>query len=395
MFKCFCNLLDQVNPMTESLPTDYTRINRVTSLPPIQTNQTPPSSWKHPFSQFRVSVLKTSCLGQMPLFQGADMAGLAEVPEALTWAPPAGPSSKQIFSEGHSDNFGPHLLAYAQTPNEPMAPMYPPNQNATQRFSQVLADCSMNRRNQTGPDHGPPMDVFMRDCYCSRFLEMAKEVPRSSAPPRPDCGTTNQGNSEQHWLVQVDQVARRLTIPLWQNWDRGQKLPLLASADPVFDPSQSRQTAARTELPSSRAPFGVNTAGLTLDRDGGTSGPESCTNLKMHGLDQVEESSRTDTGVLQGHFTTAADNLGWISAGQECSRSLENFPGNKGGHTSHPGHTFKEEGSYVHSSTHLKSPFCPGWKSSANTGAGFDLVGAFGFILSNPQMQLKSDEIFY
>lgn len=276
----------------------------------------------------------------MPHDQGADMAGLAEVPEALTWAPPAGPSSKQIFSEGHSDHFGPHLLAYAQTTNEPTAPMYPPNQIGTRRFGQVLADCSMNRRSQTGLDHGPPMDVFMCNCYCSRFLEMAKEVPRSSATPRPDCGTINQGNSERHWL---EQVARRLTIPLWQNWDRGQTLPLIAPAEPVFGPSQSREAAARTELPSSCAPFGVNTAGLTLDRDGGASGPESSTNLKMHGLDQlsrVDESSRTDTGVLQGHFTTAADNLGWISVGQEYFRILENSPGNKGGHTSHSGHTF-------------------------------------------------------
>lgn len=261
------------------------------------------------------------------------MAWLAEVPEALTWAPPAGPSSKQIFSEGHSDNFGPHLLAYGQTPNQPTAPMHPPNQNGAQRFSQVLADCSVNRRSQTGPDHGPPLDVFMRDCYCSRFLEMAKEVPRSSAMPRPDYGTINQGNSERHWLGQVEQVTRRLTIPLWQNWDRGQSLPLIASAEPVFGPSQSRETAARTELPSSRTPFGVNTAGLTLDRHGGASGPEFSTNLKMHGLDQlsqVEEGSGTDTDALQGLFTTAADNLGWISAGPECFRSLENSPGNKG-----------------------------------------------------------------
>lgn len=293
----------------------------------------------------------------MPHDQGADMAGLAEVPEALTWAPPAGPSSKQIFSEGHSDNFGPHLFAYAQTSNEPTAPMYPPNQNCTQRFSQVLADCSMNRHSQTGQDRGPPMD-FMRDCYCSRFLERPKEVPRRSATPRPDCGTINQGNSERHWLEQVEQVARILTIPLWQNWDRGQNLPPVAFAEPVFGPSQSRKTAARTHLPSSRALFGVNT-GLTLDRDGGASGPESSANLKMHGLGQLSQVEES-TNVLQGHFTTAADNPGWISAGQECSRSLENSPGNKGGHTSHSGHTFKEEGKYVHSNTRLKSPFCPG-----------------------------------
>lgn len=268
------------------------------------------------------------------------MAGLAEVLEALTQAPPAGPSSKQIISEGHSNNFGPHLLVYSQSSNEPTAPMDPLNQNCTQRLSQVLADCSINR---TRLEDDPAMDVLMRDCYCSRFHENTKELPRTLATPRPDCGTIKEGNSERHWLEQVEQVARRLTIPLWQNWDSGHKLPLplIASVEPVFATSQSRATAAGTELTSARTPFGVSTAGLTLDEDGGTSGPEPYPSLKMHGLDhlsQVEES-RTDTDVLERHFKTATENLGWVSAGLESFGSLENFPGNKGRHTSHSGHS--------------------------------------------------------
>lgn len=219
--------------------------------------------------------------------------------------------------------------------------MDPPNRNRPQRLSQVLAACSINRCSQTRLEHDPPMDGIVPDFYHSRFHEKTKELPRSSATPHPDCGGKNEGNSERRWLEQVGQVATRLAIPLWQSWDRGQKLPpvpLIASVEPVFGTDyRNRVTVTQTELSSTCTPSGMNTEGFTLDQDGVAKG--SSTNLKMHGLDhtsQVEESG-TDTDVLDRQFNMATDHLGWISAGLESFGCVAESPGNKRGrlHTCH------------------------------------------------------------
>lgn len=208
--------------------------------------------------------------------------------------------------------------------------MDPPNQNLNQRLG------------QTRLEHNPPMDGFVFDCYYSRFYEKTKELPRSLAVPRPDCGGINEGNSEWRWLEQVERVARRLTIPVWQSWGRGQKL--IASVEPVYATSQSGATATETELTSACTPFGVNTEGFTLDQDGVAKGPESSTKLKTHGLDHISqvEKSGTDTDELVKHFNMVTDNLGWISAGLERFGSFEDSPGNKRAvaHMAHSRHSF-------------------------------------------------------
>lgn len=193
--------------------------------------------------------------------------------------------------------------------------MNQPKPNCAQRLSQVLADRSINRCSQTRLEQDPLMDGFMRDWRCH---EKTKECPRSSAAPRPDCGGINEGNSEQRWSEQVGQVARRLSIPLWQSWDRGQKLPLplTASAEPVFVTSQNRAMATQTGFPSTC-----------------TKGPESSANLRMIGLDHIG----TDTDVLEAHFNMATHSLGWMSAGLESFGRVEDSSGNKRGrlHTCH------------------------------------------------------------
>lgn len=189
------------------------------------------------------------------------------------------------------------------------------NPNGTQSLSQVLADCSIKRRSPTRLEHDPPMEGFVHDCHCSRCCEKTKVLPRSWATPRPDCGGISEGNSEQHWLEQVGPVARRLE-PWWQSWGRGKKPP--AAVEPVFPASQSR------------APFGVNNEGFTLDQDGAAKGPQFSAHLTMHGLDPIPQvgESRADPDVLERPFSMATDNLGWMGAGLE---SFGEFRGNKRG----------------------------------------------------------------
>lgn len=241
------------------------------------------------------------------------------------------------------------------------------NPNCTQRLSQVLADCSLNRHSQTTLEPDPPMNGFVRDCYCSRSYEKTKALPRSWAMPRPDCGGIIEGNSEQRWLEQVELVARRLTIPQWQSWGRGQKLPLrlVAAVEPVFSTSQGSATATGTELTSACVPFGVNTEGFTLNQDGATKGPQSSTHLTMHGLDHISQvgESRTDTDVLERHFNMATDNLGWMSAGLEGFGSLEESRGNKRVwlHTCHTqGTPFKKMLNFFTTKSNNEIPICSG-----------------------------------
>lgn len=183
-------------------------------------------------------------------------------------------------------------------------------------------------------EHDPaPMDSFRHDCCYSWFHDKTKELPRSSAPPRTDCGGLNEGNLEQ--------VAGRLTVPLWQNWDRGHKLllPLIAPVEPVGTTSQSRATAtdtvwsddAETELAFALAPFGVNIEGFPPDQGGVAKGPESSENPKMLGLDRVLhcEQGGPDTEVLETHFSMMPDDLGWMSSGLGSFGSAEGLQGKK------------------------------------------------------------------
>lgn len=172
------------------------------------------------------------------------------------------------------------------------------------------------------------MDGFACDCYCGHFHENTTELPRSLATPPTDC----EGNSEWSWLERVEEVARRPTVPVWPGWDRGQKPPLppTAPVQPAFPTSQSRATAAETQLRYASAPFAAKTKGFSLDQDGNAKRPEKTTNQKMQGLDpnpQVEESG-TDADVPGRPFHMAADNLSWISAGLEGFGNVEESPGN-------------------------------------------------------------------
>lgn len=172
------------------------------------------------------------------------------------------------------------------------------------------------------------MDSFRHDCRYSWFNDKTKELPRSSAPPRADCGGSNEGNLEQ--------VAGRL----WQNWDRGPKLllPPTAPVEPVGTTSRSRATApdtfwsvdAETEPAFTLPPFGVNIEGFPLDQGGVAKGLGYSENPKMHGPDHVlhGEQGGPDTEVLETHFMMP-DDLGWMSAGLGSFGRDEGSPGKK------------------------------------------------------------------
>lgn len=169
------------------------------------------------------------------------------------------------------------------------------------------------------------MDSFGHDPCYSWFHD------RSSAPPRADYGGLDEGNLEQ--------VAGRLTFPLWQNWDRGPKplLPLIAPAEPVGPTSRSRATAtdgvrsvdAETELAFGLAPFGVNIEGFPPDQGGVAKGPQSSENPKMPGPDRVWHGPKggLDTEALESHFSMTPYDLGWMSSGLGSFGSAEGSPG--------------------------------------------------------------------
>ncbi|XP_011602128.2 MHC class II transactivator isoform X1 [Takifugu rubripes] len=212
--------------------------------------------------------------------------------------------------------------------------MEPLSQNCTWPLCKVCPDCAINRCSQIRVEHAPAaMDSSRHDCCYSWFHDKTKELPRSLAPSRTDCGGLNEGNLEH--------VAGRLTIPLWQNWDRGHKLllPLIAPVEPVGTTSQSRAAAtdtvwsvdAETELAFALAPFGVNMEGFPPDQGGIAKGPESSENPKMPGLGRVlhGEEGGPDTEVLETHFSMTPDNLGWMSSGLGSFGSAEGSPGAK------------------------------------------------------------------
>lgn len=176
------------------------------------------------------------------------------------------------------------------------------------------------------------MDSFRHDC-CYSWFQDKTELPRSPAPPRTDCGGLNEGNLEQ--------VAGRLIIPLWQNRDRGHKLrlPLIAPVGPVGTTSRSRATATdtvwsvgvETEHGFALAPFGVNIEGFPPGQGGIGKGPESSENLKMPGLDRVLHGQEGGpfAEMLETHFNMTPDDLGWMSSGLGSFGSTEGSPGKK------------------------------------------------------------------
>lgn len=254
---------------------------------------------------------------------------LGRVRAALTRAPAAkiqalleGLVREQIISESYSNSFGLQRIVDRQSSRQPPALMDLLSQDHTPCLCKVFPDCAINWCSLTRVEHDPPlMDGFGHDCYCGRLHNKRKELPRSLASPHTDRGGLSEANWEQHWL---EQVARRLTVPLWQNWDTGRKLllPLIAPLEPVCATSQ-------TELVFAPTPFGVSTEGFPLDQDSIAKGPGFSDNLNMAGLGRISHVGEglQDTAVLERHFNMTPGELGWMSSGLESFGSVEGSAG--------------------------------------------------------------------
>nr|XP_046271811.1 MHC class II transactivator [Scatophagus argus] len=86
------------------------------------------------------------------------------------------------------------------------------------------------------PNHWLFSTPILCDYQCNLGLEDKMKVLRSAESmqkPVSDVENINKGNLEQEkeWLEQVEEAARRIAVPLWQHWDRGQRmlLPLVSS----------------------------------------------------------------------------------------------------------------------------------------------------------------------
>lgn len=132
------------------------------------------------------------------------------------------------------------------------------------QLSQICRDCGINMFNQRGPGVSPMEEYnnmsytpitdssFLMDKHNYRLLstqkyyhglklddkmtEMLRDTELMQKPDN-DYESMNQGNSEEEkvWLEQGGEVARRIAVPLWQHWGKGQRmlLPLIPSSQKV------------------------------------------------------------------------------------------------------------------------------------------------------------------
>ncbi|XP_032443131.1 MHC class II transactivator isoform X1 [Xiphophorus hellerii] len=69
----------------------------------------------------------------------------------------------------------------------------------------------------------PLSSLSVYDCTLRSSDEKAELLSGASSEPPSDNESINKGNeeSQEAWLQQVEESARRIAVPLWQNWDRG------------------------------------------------------------------------------------------------------------------------------------------------------------------------------
>lgn len=220
---------------------------------------------------------------------------------ALTSASPAeiqalleGLVKEQIISEAFSNSLSLHRLtkgltaepvhaegarqAAADLINQPR-PTNQLHRNQGQ-LSQICRDCGTNMSNQRGQsvstmeeynnmsytpiiDSSLWMDKLNHGLLSTQkyyhgltldnnMTEMLRDTKLMQKPVN-DYERMNQGNSEEEkeWLEQVGEVARRIAVPLWQHWGRGQRmlLPLIPSTANGCAQSQKVTTGNGAQCP--------------------------------------------------------------------------------------------------------------------------------------------------
>ncbi len=203
---------------------------------------------------------------------------LDRVRQALTWSSPAevqallqGLVEERIISEAYSKSLSLHRLtegiapepACGETASKPGSGLMNPadhwHLNQSQH-GQVCRESAVTDHNQTrlqplspmeNPNsirsrpriHPPVMDThylnqrhfstsILYNCECSleshdEMTELLR-IAESMQKPVSDSERINKGNleNEREWLEQVEEAARLIAVPLWQHWDRGQRMLL-------------------------------------------------------------------------------------------------------------------------------------------------------------------------
>lgn len=207
---------------------------------------------------------------------------LGHVRLALTWATPAeirallkGLVEQGIISEAYSRSLSLHGLTEGITPdwihNEtPCVPGSIQDHSLANLESILLIEESWTN---VHPLDGGQVKHKQEGCWDEHYLSHIRatsslcgtqsclddempELLRSAEPTQKltsDSERVKEGISadEREWLEQVEEAARRIAVPLWQHWDRGQKmlLPMLPSTPTDYRTSENSATHAGEQCP--------------------------------------------------------------------------------------------------------------------------------------------------
>ncbi|TKS91735.1 MHC class II transactivator [Collichthys lucidus] len=226
---------------------------------------------------------------------------------------------ERIISEAYSNSLSLHGLTRGVTPErvrkEPGSDqMYSPGSTTHRHFShgqvtQVCQESVVEEHNSAWSTSPPSMDQHhLNHRLCStplvceyqsslglddeitELLRSAKSMQKQVS----DNERANKGNSEgeKEWLEQVEEAARRIAMPLWQHWDRGQMMLL---------PLVSSMTAG---CKNTVTDSGAQCNGLNMDEE--TELAIACRTLNLYS----DSFNCIDTGLALPNFTLDEEEAG-------------------------------------------------------------------------------------
>lgn len=149
---------------------------------------------------------------------------LEEVRLVLTCRSPAqvrallqGLVGEQIISEAYCRTLGLHPPTDSSSPD--------PEPNG--RFSRVVESVEGSAGTPTSEHLRTEVGrcQMLQDCCC--------RLDNGALKPQSDSESVSRGSLQEEWVDRVEEVARRIAVPLWQQWERGHRmfLSLLNSED--------------------------------------------------------------------------------------------------------------------------------------------------------------------
>lgn len=191
-------------------------------------------------------------------------------PKCIHIEPPCNSQSLRKF--GSSESGESDISDHSQTNLESVLLLDEHNSKESWTNMHPLYECQVidgyNQKFDQELRVGPAMDEhylnhrisstrIMCDIECSldddeEIAELLRSA-ESMQKPVSDSERTCEGNSEdeREWLDQVEEAARRIAVPLWQHWDRGQKmlLPLVPSTTTSCLTSENIVTVGGAQCP--------------------------------------------------------------------------------------------------------------------------------------------------